>query len=170
MGLFALQGISLTMSQGNASTRVICLNACRCRCSHAAVKPSDTCACMLCMHWVSCCECLTGVTYYVLFVDTVLSMTLPLVGSNCCWHCRNSQGLDELLQKPGTLLSEFRNNIHVTQDPATAGISSTQIRHQLAQVRPPGMLQRCCWLQDLLLHYPIASPTTVSEYCVLLTL
>lgn len=51
------------------------------------------------------------------------------------WHDRNSQGLDELLQKPGTLISEYKDNIHVTQDPATAGISSTQIRKELGQVK-----------------------------------
>ena len=77
-----------------------------------------------------------------------------------CWNCRNTQGLDDLLQKPGTVLSEFRNNLHVTQDPATAGISSTHIRHELGQVIL--MLQRHCRLQDPLMHSSTGSLALLS--------
>ena len=52
----------------------------------------------------------------------------------CMWHGRNSKGLVGLLQAPGTLLNEYIHNIHVIEDPATAGISSTNIRHELQQV------------------------------------
>ena len=48
--------------------------------------------------------------------------------------CRNSTKLDQLLHEPGNLLNDFKDNIHIAEDPATAGISSTIIRQQLRQV------------------------------------
>ncbi|KAL0029258.1 hypothetical protein WJX79_006000 [Trebouxia sp. C0005] len=46
---------------------------------------------------------------------------------------RNSAKLHQLLQEQGNLLHEHRHNIHVAEDPATAGISSTIIRQEIGQ-------------------------------------
>lgn len=46
---------------------------------------------------------------------------------------RNSAKLHQLLQEQGNLLHEHRHNVHVAEDPATAGISSTIIRQEIGQ-------------------------------------
>lgn len=48
--------------------------------------------------------------------------------------CRDSTGLQQLLDKKGCLLNEYKHNIHVVLDPATSGISSTILRQQLRYV------------------------------------
>ena len=47
---------------------------------------------------------------------------------------RDSTGLQQLLDKEGCLLNEYKQNIHVVDDPSTSGISSTILRQQLRYV------------------------------------
>ncbi len=58
----------------------------------------------------------------------------PIQAKCAGWLHRNSSKLQQLLHEPGTLLHEYKDNIHVAEDPATAGISSTIIRKELGQV------------------------------------
>ena len=106
---------------------------------------SETYAWHTCIPW-TCSDSLTQMPS---------SVPSGLLFDNSSWHGRNSQGLDELLQKPGTLLGEFRNNIYVTEDPATAGISSTHIRHELGQVSidPAGCRSCGCITSKALIEY-----------------
>lgn len=46
---------------------------------------------------------------------------------------RDSTKLEQLLHDSGTLLSEYKQNIFIAKDPATAGISSTIIRQEIAK-------------------------------------
>ncbi len=106
-------------------------------------------------HMISMCMCTTLIKLLLL----LMTITTP---ANChghkqhldvdSWSYRNSAKLHQLLQEQGNLLHEHRHNIHVAEDPATAGISSTIIRQEIGQVKQHHW--RCACMHSILCYYP----------------